>query len=151
MKGIWTMTHPRDLRLVAVLALIPLMAGCGSLVPAEGPSKLAQRPRIDSGPSAQRQDADGYPVLGAFPKSASAQLTEPEVIAERGALKATGTRQNVGVGTAASDYRRSLAEAAAVRAQARRQVDAAVAKGAGGSAAESDADGADVLRQIEGN
>ena len=149
-KGMRTMTHPRDMRLVAVLALAAALTGCGVLVPAEGPSKLAQRPKIDSGPSAQRLGPDGYPLLGAFPKSATTQLGEPEVVAERQALKATATVQNTGVGSASADYRRSLAEAAAVRAQAHRQVNAAVAQGTSQPGDEADATGADVLRQIEG-
>lgn len=143
------MTHSRDMRLVAVLALAPLLAACNSLIPEEGPSKLAMRPRIDSGPSNQRLGPDGYPLLGAFPNSAAPQLTEPTVVAERGSLKATAAVQNAGASTAAADYRRKLAEAAAARAQAHRQVDAAVAHGAGPADPSADANGAAVLRQIE--
>lgn len=144
------MTHSRDLRLVAVLALIPLLAACNSLIPEEGPSKLAMRPRIDSGPSNQRLGPDGYPLLGAFPNSAARQLSERTVVAERGSLKATAAVQNAGASTAAADYKRKLAEAAAARAQAHRQVDAAVARGTGTAEIGVDANGAAVLRQIEG-
>jgi hypothetical protein len=148
-KGYRTMTHSRDLRLVAVLALVSVLAGCGTLVPAEGPSKLAQRPKIDSGPSAQRLGPDGYPLLGAFPKSAATQLPEPTVVAERNSLKATATVQNTGAGTAGADYQRSLAEAAALRAETRRKVDAAVANGAG-TGTDAEASSEEILRQIEG-
>lgn len=147
-KGSGTMTHSRSMRLVTLAALVPLAAACGTLVPAEGPSKYAQRPKIDSGPSSQRLGPDGYPLLGAYPKAATVQLTEPVVVAERNTLKATAGVQNTGVSSAA-EYRRSLAEAAAVRAQTRRQVDAAVS-GSGGAGAGADASGEDVLRQIEG-
>ena len=150
-KGMRTMTHPRDMRLVAVLALAAALTGCGVLVPAEGPSKLAQRPKIDSGPSAQRLGPDGYPLLGAFPKSAAAQLPEATVVAERGAMKATAAANNTGASTASADYQRSLAEAAALRAETRRNVDSAVANGAGSvSSTEAAASSEEILRQIEG-
>lgn len=135
------------MRLVAVLAVAPLAGGC-NLIPPEGPSKLAQRPPIASGPSAQRLGPDGYPQLGAFPRSATTQLDDATVTAERGSLKAAASSQNVAAGSAAAQYQRSVADAKLVQAQTRRDVEAAVAVQRGGN--EPAADGEDVLRAIEG-
>lgn len=137
----------RGMRPATILVIAALAGGC-TLIPPEGPSILAQRPKIDSGPSAQRLGPDGYPLLGAFPNSAAAQLPDAAVGARRGDLQSAAATQNASGTSAAAMYRQSIAEAEAVRAQTRRDVDAAVSTGqsVGAPAMTNE----EVLRRIEG-
>lgn len=149
------MTHiPRGTRLVGGLALAVLatqiLSGC-NFIPPEGPSQLDMRPKIESGPSAQRLGPDGYPLLGAFPRSAAAQLPDDRVVAERGQLKSIAGAQAATVTPGNPAYAASVTEALTVQDATRRDVDAAVsqARGTDGpltTAADSDA----ILREIEG-
>ena len=74
------------LRMAATLALIgaPLSA-CQPLLPRDDTPtilpRLATAPA--SGPSAQRLDENGYPLIGAFPKAAAQQVSNEEVQATR--------------------------------------------------------------------
>ncbi|WP_156421486.1 hypothetical protein [Aureimonas sp. AU40] len=76
----------RRLGLVATLALIgaPLSA-CQPLLPRDDTPtilpRLATAP--NSGPSAQRMDANGYPLIGAYPKAATQQVSNEDVQATR--------------------------------------------------------------------
>ncbi|BDA85038.1 hypothetical protein Sa4125_25800 [Aureimonas sp. SA4125] len=117
----------RGARLLAIVALVPL-GGCETFFRPEGPSKVAQRAPIDSGPSTQRRGPDGYPLLGAFPSSAAAQLPDATVNAERGGLQGAKVGQGTEGATAAADYERSLAEARALRLKTVQDVDAAIAE-----------------------
>lgn len=138
----------RALRGAAVLVVLPIVAGCG-LIPPEGPSQIDMRPRIDSGPSAQRLGPDGYPLLGAFPKSAAAQLPEAKVVAERGQLQSVAGAQAATVQSGSAEYQRSVADSRAAQATTRRDVDVAVAQ-ARGTDGPLTATSDDVLRDIEG-
>ena len=122
----------RGARLLAIFALVPLV-GCQSFYRPEGPSKVAQRAPIESGPSTQRRGPDGYPLLGAFPSSAATQLTDATVNAERSGLQGAQAGQGSAGANAAADYDRSLAEAKALRLKTHQDVDAAiVTSGPGG-------------------
>lgn len=146
----------RGRRFLALCAVTPFLAGmasCGAIIPPEGPSLLAERPVIASGPSGQRRGPDGYTQLGAFPNSAAAQLADGTVVAARNDLAATGAAQNalVPAGAAAADYRRSVAEAEAVRRQQGKDVEAALsvdkaAEPAGPAGPTTE----EILREIEG-
>ena len=118
----------RGARLLAIFALVPLV-GCAPLIRPEGPSKVAQRAPIETGASTQRRGPDGYPLLGAFPSSAAAQLPDATVTEERADLQGAAGSQGTAGATAAADYARSLAEARALRLKTRNDVDAAIATG----------------------
>ncbi|GGD18579.1 hypothetical protein [Aureimonas glaciei] len=118
----------RGASLLAIFVVLPLV-GCAPLMRPEGPSKVAQRAPIDSGPSTQRRGPDGYPLLGAFPSSAAPQLADAEVNAERSGLQGAQAGQGTEGATADADYARQLAEANALRLKTRQDVDAAVATG----------------------
>lgn len=101
--GVWTghddgktmINALRGASLLAICAVLPLV-GCAPLMRPEGPSKVAQRAPIDSGPSTQRRGPDGYPLLGAFPSSAAPQLADAEVNAERSGLQGAQAGQEIG-------------------------------------------------------
>ena len=118
----------RGARLLAIIALVPLV-GCQPLFRPEGPSKMAQRAPIDSGPSTQRRGSDGYPLLGAFPSSAAAQLPDATVNAERSDLQGAQASQGTAGTNAAAEYDRSLAQARALRLKTHQDVDAAITAG----------------------
>lgn len=134
------------------LAFLPAMASCGSIFPPEGPSLLAQKPIIDSGPSGQRRGPDGYVQLGAFPNVAASQLPDSTVVAERTDLKTVGTAQNGLETTAAADYQRSLAEAKAAKLQQRKEIEASLAldKASAAKAAPAGQTSQEILLEIEG-
>ncbi|MBC8128883.1 MAG: hypothetical protein H7Y08_01025 [Rhizobiaceae bacterium] len=131
-----------------VLCVAPLATACG-LIPPEGPSQLDMRPRIDSGPSAQRLGPDGYPLLGAFPSSAAAQLPDAEVVAERGQLQSAAGTQAATLRSGNAEYVRSVADSKAAQTATRQEVDAAVSQ-ARGSDGPLTVTSEDVLREIEG-
>jgi hypothetical protein len=118
----------RGASLLAIFVVLPLV-GCAPFMRPEGPSKMAQRAPIDSGPSTQRLGPDGYPLLGAFPNSAAPQLADGEVTTERSGLQGAQAGQGTAGATADADYARQLAEARALRLKTRQNVDAAIAAG----------------------
>lgn len=147
------MTSRAHCRRFAVLAaVLQVLASCGSLVPAEGPSLLAQRPAIDSGPSAQRRGADGYTQLGAFPLSAAPQLPDATIGTERAQLRSAGATQNGLLPDAAAEYQRSIAEGKAIKLRQQKEVAAALAPDGTSAAPPEPAaqTSEDVLREIEG-
>lgn len=129
----------------AVVAAAPL-AGC-NIIPPEGPSLIAQRPNRDFGPSSQRQDKNGYPLLGAFPGAAAPQLDSNAVAQDRANMLAAGNQQNNEVRSAAAEYRQSVGEAQAIRAQHQRDVNALTSTPVNRDSARRSNE--EVLRQIE--
>lgn len=130
----------------AATAMAPL-AAC-NIVPPEGPSLLAQRPNRDFGPSAQRLDENGYPLLGAFPNQAAPQLDSAVVAQDRRNLLSAGRSQNAEVRSAAAEYNQSVAEARKIRSQHEADVTEITSVEIRKDAARKSNE--DVLRQIEG-
>ena len=97
--------------LAAMMRLSVALAGCQGVqrflprdeTPVFPPAFAVDVPR---GPSTQRLDEDGYPLLGAFPSTAAAQAT-PEAVSQTQARYA-----NVGTRAAAdpSGYGRSVSD-----------------------------------------
>ncbi len=139
----WT----RCLLLIGVAALGPL-AGCNILPPPEGPSLLAQRPDRSFGPSSQRLDENGYPLLGAFPGQAAPQLDSAAVASDRDGLLSAARQQNNQVRSASAEYQSSVAAARKIRAQHEKDVNAITSIEVQRNAARKSNE--DVLRQIEG-
>ncbi len=133
----------------AAAAALSSLQGCNAYLPQDGgPSPLAQRPNHQFGPSNQRLDEDGYPLLGAFPGQAAQQLDSRAVAADTSQLSTAANQQNAQVRSAAAEYRQSLTEAQAIRAQHRADVTAITAVEVQRNAARRSND--EVLRQIEG-
>ncbi|GGD90846.1 hypothetical protein GCM10011390_06930 [Aureimonas endophytica] len=133
--------------LAGMLGLTAPLAAC-NIIPPEGPSLLAQRPDRNFGPSAQRLDKDGYPLLGAFPNQAAPQLDSAAVASDRQSLLASGRAQNAEVRSAAAEYQQSVAQAKKIRAQHEANVTELTSIEVQQNAARKTND--DVLRQIEG-
>ena len=110
----------------AALVLGMPIAGCQQFLPRDDtpvlPPQLANLP--DPGPSAQRQDAEGYPMLGAYPATARPQVSDEEVAATQARFRNAGRRAN-GAGTGA--YQRNVAELQAIAAQQQARAAAAAA------------------------
>ena len=109
----------RGLVVIASLCAATL-AGCQSYIPrAEDPIRPV--PLAASMPptsSSQRLDEDGYPMIGAYPTAAGAQLTDDEVRSNRAGLAQSAAGRGAPVDT--SGYRRSVAEMKALAAQQRK-------------------------------
>jgi hypothetical protein len=135
-----------SLLVAGVLAATTSLAGC-NLIPPEGPNLIEQRPNRDYGPSSQRRDPNGFPLLGAFPGAAAPQLDSASVAQDRANLVATGNAQNNAVRSAAAEYQQSVAEARAIRAQHDQDVRAMTSIETQRNAARRSSE--DVLREIE--
>ncbi|MEF2550568.1 hypothetical protein VQ042_04210 [Aurantimonas sp. A2-1-M11] len=105
-----------------VLALLPV-AACQSDDTSIGALRLAASPDV---PSSQRADADGYPLLGAYPGKAAAQLTDAEVQAEQARLAAAAS-QHAGAAAAPSGFAGKIQRAESVRQQQAAEVEAVLA------------------------
>ena len=128
--------------------LLPL-GGCQSMFPGEEDPAIAlmRSAAADSGPSAQRLDAGGFPMLGAFPDSAAPQLPDAAVASERQRLQAAAAAQNGAA--AASDYQASIEALESLKQRQRAEAEAALTD-PGGEPPAAGASPEDVLRQIEG-
>ncbi|WP_161992656.1 hypothetical protein [Aureimonas leprariae] len=122
------------------------LAAC-NIIPPEGPSLIAQRPNRDFGPSSQRQDKNGYPLLGAFPGAAAKQLDPNAVAQDRAGMLAAANQQNNEVRSASAEYQQSVAEAQAIRAQHQQDVQAITSTQSRSDSARKSNE--DVIRQIE--
>jgi len=123
----------------ALLLGLPI-GGCQQFLPRDDtpilPPQLANLP--DPGPSAQRRDAQGFPMLGAYPATATAQVSDEEVAATQARYRNAGARRQ---GANAAAYQRNVAELQAIAAQQQ-------ARGAA-LAAEPAADGADASSRAQ--
>lgn len=144
------MTAPlRSLTVLAALS-VPVLGGCQGLFPDEpgdsiGASRLAMAGSVAS---TQRQDEDGYPLIGAYPSAAAAQLTDAEVQALDASLNATASSRVVSPG--GTGYADRLAQAeTARREQAAAVAELGSATSGGRSATSSSPTPEEVLRQIE--
>lgn len=121
---------------VAAVAAMGLPAAGCQFVPRDEtpnlPPQLANLP--DAGPSAQRRDAAGWPMLGAFPNTATAQVSDEEVAATRARQSRIAGR---GAGSTAPSYQRDVNELQALAARQRARgaaLDAEPAAAAGADA-----------------
>ncbi|WP_156417920.1 hypothetical protein [Aureimonas sp. AU4] len=135
------------MRLAAVLAMVAAsgaaLAGCQSFVPQAFlpqddtpviPARLAAAPPVTS--SGQQRDKNGFPLIGAYPKAATTQVSDETVAQTRERYARTGRR---GAGSTAPQYRRTVAEMqalAASQAQAAADLPAAAAPAEAGSRAQ---------------
>lgn len=112
--------------LVLTAAACAALAGCQSFVPQAFlpqddtpviPARLGAAPPIGS--SGQQRDENGFPLIGAYPKATTAQVSNETVAQTRERYARTGRR---GAGSTAPQYRRTVAE---MRALAASQAEAA--------------------------
>ena len=73
--------------------------------------------RIDPGPSSQRLDKNGYPVIGAYPTAATTQVGD-ETVAETRARYADAATRGAAP-SSAGRYQQSVAELQATAARVR--------------------------------
>ncbi|WP_156382209.1 MULTISPECIES: hypothetical protein [unclassified Aureimonas] len=145
------MTNSRGGSLCALAGLAFGLAGCQSILPGDGPSRLALRQAPVVASSGQKLGPDGYPLLGAFPNSAAPQIDDASVQAARGGLETAATSQNATAASANASYQAKLAEMQAIKTQQSKDVAAALAPPPAGTSAKPAADDpAAVLREIEG-
>jgi len=130
------MTGSRTLGLTALAVVlgVPLSA-CQALLPRDDTPRilpsLAALP--DAGASAQRLDANGYPLLGAKPRAATGQVADDEVTATQSRYANVERRSN---GAGDATYVRQVRELEGVAAQQQARGEAIVAANA---AAETEA------------
>ncbi|MBC6717251.1 hypothetical protein H9Q09_13640 [Aurantimonas sp. DM33-3] len=133
-----------------VLALLPA-AACQSENTSVGALRLAASPDV---PSSQRTDADGYPLLGAYPGRAAEQLTDAEVQAEQARLAATAG-QHASAAAQPSGFDGKIQRAQSVRQQQAAEMEAVLATeptprdATGNRPARTGPTPEEVLRQIE--
>ena len=123
------------LRLLATLALIgaPLSA-CQALLPRDDTPTIlpALATAPPTGSSSQRLDANGYPLIGAFPKAATTQVSNEEVQATRDRFANVAARA-----TPPSDaaYRQRVGEMQSIAATQQAEADARLRAASTGDAA----------------
>lgn len=104
---------------MALLACLPLVAACQSYLP-QNDAPLRVSPvldRIDPGPSSQRLDKNGYPVIGAYPTAVTTQVGD-ETVAETRARYADAATRGAAP-SSAGRYQQSVAELQATAARVR--------------------------------
>ncbi len=126
------------IRLAATLALIGApLSGCQALLPRDDTPTVL--PRLAAAPanvpSAQRLDQSGYPMLGAFPRAASAQASDEEVQATRDRFANVGAR---GSRASAAGYQRNVDELRTLARTQQAEADARL-RAASGAAGADDA------------
>lgn len=114
-------------RMAAVLVALGVpLSGCQAFVPRDDAPRilppLAAAP--DSGPSAQRRDANGYPIIGAMPKAATTQVSDADVEATRQRFANVGARAS---GSSNAAYLQRVQEMKGVAAAQQREAAAALA------------------------
>ncbi|WP_157070258.1 hypothetical protein [Aureimonas frigidaquae] len=98
---------------------MPMLAACQSYLP-QNDEPLRVSPvldRLEPGPSTQRLDANGYPLIGAYPSAATQQVSNETVAQTRARYADAATR-----GSAPSSgptYQRNVAELEATAARVR--------------------------------
>ena len=101
----------RTVRLAASLAvLVTPLSACQQFLPRDDTptilDPLASAP--NSGPSSQRRDANGYPLIGAYPTAAMAQASNEDVQRTRERFATIAARRVGGADTGA--YQRNVSE-----------------------------------------
>ncbi|KQT53219.1 hypothetical protein ASG43_18510 [Aureimonas sp. Leaf454] len=141
----------RGSSLAAVSCTVMALAGCQSILPGDGPSRLALRQIPVVASSGQRLGPDGYPLLGDYPNAATAQIDTASVEAAKSELKAAGASRRADAASTDAAYRSKLAEMESIKAGQRRAVAEAAAPPAESPKARvSGSDPDAVLREIEG-
>lgn len=135
---------------LASFAVLLALAGCQSMFPGEEDPALAlmRSAAAESGPSAQRLDAGGFPMLGAFPDAAASQLPDATVASERQRLQSAAAEQNAAA--TASTYQTSIQEMESIKQRQQAEAAAALAEPASGPAAGAASSSETVLKQIQG-
>lgn len=113
-------------RMVAAGFAAVTLAGCQSYVPrAEDPIRpVPLAASLPSTSSSQRLDEDGYPMIGAYPTAAGAQVGDDVVESTRERFAQTAARRDGRVSEAG--YRRSVTELQALAARQRKDASAAL-------------------------
>ncbi|KAA0970734.1 hypothetical protein FPY71_09645 [Aureimonas fodinaquatilis] len=119
MRGLSVMMATGKHRMLVALALcLPLAAGCQSYLP-QNDTPVRMSPvadRMERGPSGQRLDDKGYPIIGAYPRAATQQVADEVVAQTQAQYAGAANRANAG---SAGDYQRKLAELQATAARQR--------------------------------
>jgi hypothetical protein len=136
--------------LAAAMAAAAGLAGCQSILPGDGPSRLALRQVPVVASSGQRLGPDGYPLLGAFPNSATTQIDNASVQAAKSDLKGAAASRQANAASTDAVYRGKLAEMESIKAAQRKAVAEATAPSAEPAKTRVVADPDAVLREIEG-
>lgn len=104
----------------ALLLAAPGLAGCQAFLPRDDTPVLpaAFPVAVDGGPSSQRLDEDGYPLIGAYPTAATAQATPETVEATRERFANAAGR---GAGSTAGSYQARVNDLNARRRAAQAQ------------------------------
>lgn len=126
-------SHTVRMAMMLVSLGVPL-SGCQAFLPRDDAPRIlpALAAAPDSGPSAQRRDADGYPIIGAYPRAATTQVSDADVEATQRRFSNVAARSS---GSTNAAYLRRVQEMQGVAATQQREAAAALAPPAADDAA----------------